>query len=87
MTVSYTHLDVYKRQTSKSGSGVQVTQKQANLYTASVQYHFLNGEDADYVGMAKWYRSRLQEQGILTKKTAAAAGGIPMPVSYTHLSS
>lgn len=68
----------YMQPTSKSGSGVQVTQKKANLYTASVQYHFLNGEDADYVGMAKWYRSRLQEQGILTNKTAAAAGGIPM---------
>ncbi len=68
----------YMQPTSKSGSGVQVTQKVPNAFTASVEYHFLDGDDADYVGMAKWYRSRLQERGVLTKKTEDAAAGIPM---------
>ncbi len=68
----------YMQPTSKSGSGVQVTQKVSNKFTASVRYHFLDGDDADYIGMAKWYRSRLQEQGILSNKASHAADGIPM---------
>ena len=68
----------YMQPTSKSGSGVQVTQRVPNAYTASIEYHFLDGDDADYIGMAKWYRSRLQERGILTKKADDAAAGIPM---------
>lgn len=68
----------YMQPTSKSGSGVQVTQKVPNAYTASIEYHFLDGDDADYIGMAKWYRSRLQERGMLAKKADDADTGIPM---------
>ncbi len=68
----------YMQPTSKSGAGIQVSQKQANQYTACVRYHFLDGEEADYVGMAKWTRTRLQQEGALADRTDGAEGGIPL---------
>lgn len=35
---------------------------QSKLKNCTVQYHFLKGEDADYTGIAKAYRSYLEEQ-------------------------
>ncbi len=33
----------------------------------TVRYHFLNGEDADYSGMAAYYRQYLEQTGTLTR--------------------
>jgi len=45
-----------------------------NIYAANtlsvsprVRYHFLAGEDATYTGMARFYRSLLMEEGVLSK--------------------
>lgn len=37
-----------------------------------VRYTFLQGDDADYVGMAKLYRSYLEKQGLQRKETTAS---------------
>lgn len=72
----------YMQPTSKSGAGVQVSQKQPNQFIASVRYHFLDGDQADYVGMAKWTRQRLQEEGTLTTKASEASSGIPLQLDF-----
>ncbi|OBZ12529.1 DUF5696 domain-containing protein [Bacillus sp. FJAT-26390] len=46
-----------------------------------VKYYFLNGEDADYAGMAAKYRSYLQtELGVKPIAAQAAAGGKQLPL-------
>lgn len=53
---------------------------QKELFDGSyeVNYHFLAGEDASYVGMAKAYRRKLETAGKLQKLTAT--GGVPLLV-------
>lgn len=46
-----------------------------------IRFSFLNGENADYVGMAHCYQNYLEEQGILTKKTEEDKS-IPFYVEY-----
>lgn len=43
---------------------------QPRIYGGSFQirYSFLTGDDADYMGMAKWYQNYLVDKGKLTKK-------------------
>lgn len=47
------------------------TYHDTNSYTGNytVSYHLLTGDQADYVGMAKNYRSYLSEKGVLKKLT------------------
>lgn len=58
----------YLQPTSKSGAGVQIAQKERNKFEAEISYRFLNGPDADYVGMAKLYRSMLEKEGTIGSK-------------------
>ncbi len=41
--------------------------------TFRVRYHFLYGDNADYSGMAAWYRTYLTQTGVLTRQTEAPA--------------
>ena len=47
----------------------RLSEGNGNVDTFTVDYYFLSGNDADYVGMAKTYRSYLEEKGDLSKKT------------------
>ena len=67
----------YMQPTSKSGSGVQVTQKYKNEFVGAIRYHLLDGEGSDYIGMAKWLRDSWKERGVLGNKASTAAS-IPM---------
>lgn len=57
----------YEQPVSKKGSGVQAVQEERNKINPEISYYFLTGENADYVGMAKKYRSLLKAEGILTE--------------------
>ncbi|UVI29075.1 DUF5696 domain-containing protein [Paenibacillus spongiae] len=52
--------------TSKNMGGFNTYQKERNHEDRQVRYMFLNGNDADYVGMAKAYRNYLQEKDVLS---------------------
>lgn len=55
----------YLQPTSKSGAGVQIVQKERNRFDAEICYNFLSGDEADYVGMAKYYRNLLKQKNML----------------------
>lgn len=65
VSAKFIYRQKYLQPTSKSGAGVQVAQKERNRFDAEIRYRFLNGEEADYVGMAKLYRSLLRTEGQL----------------------
>lgn len=58
----------YLRPTSRNGAGVQVPQKDPNQFKAKIAYEFLQKDEANYVGMAKAYRTYLEECGVLVKE-------------------
>ncbi|WP_308635134.1 DUF5696 domain-containing protein [Paenibacillus silvisoli] len=58
----------YFQPTSKSMGGYNTFQKESLKTNRQVRYKFLAGKDADYVGMAKSYRTYLQEKGELVKE-------------------
>jgi hypothetical protein len=71
----------YEQPVSRKGAGVQMVQKERNAVNPSISYHFLSGNDADYVGMAKAYRQLLIEQGILSKQ-AVRQSAIPLKLDF-----
>jgi hypothetical protein len=85
----YSHpLFVYRSQyaspTSKAaaaaGTGTQVIQSERNSFDIHLVYRFLDGEEADYVGMANSYRDHLIEAGTLTPITGEAPADLPTHV-------
>jgi hypothetical protein len=48
--------------TSRQGSGIRIFDENPIPGDRSVRFYFLAGEDANYVGMAKAYRSYLMEK-------------------------
>lgn len=71
----------YQQPTSKSGAGIQVVQKRRNEVKAAVEFSFLTGDDADYVGMAQVYQRQLEKDGVLSLQNRAA-GDIPLKVDF-----
>lgn len=67
-TGKFIYRQKYLQPTSRSGAGVQIVQKNRNVFDAEITYDFLNGNDADYVGMAKLYRETLKNEGVLPKE-------------------
>ncbi|MCX7654276.1 MAG: DUF5696 domain-containing protein [Fervidobacterium sp.] len=57
----------YLQPTSRSGAGIQVAQKEMNKFDAELQISFLTGNDADYIGMAKYYRNNYLEDVLRGK--------------------
>ena len=64
----FIYRDLYTQPTSKSGGAFTALQPTSNTVNAAIEYIFLSGEDADYVGMAKAYREMLKEKGMLGSK-------------------
>jgi len=51
-------------------------------YDISIEYHFLEGEEADYVGMALAYRSHLIENGTLIPGKVRPDGTVPLRADF-----
>lgn len=64
---AFIYNESYFQATNRSGAGVTAIQKQTNDFDAVVHYRFLQGEAADYVGMARSYQTYLVEKGMLRK--------------------
>jgi len=52
----------YLQPTTRSGAGVQVAQKHRNKFDATLEIVFLTGNDADYIGMARYYRENFGKE-------------------------
>ncbi|MFN8378988.1 MAG: DUF5696 domain-containing protein [Anaerolineae bacterium] len=62
---TFIYNDTYFQATNRSGAGVTTVQQQANVFDAVVDYRFLTGEEASYVGMAHSYQRYLQDHNQL----------------------
>lgn len=67
ITSKFIMRESYFQPTNKKGDGMVVNQSELNKSDISVTYNLLNGEDADYSGMAKTYQNYLVENGVLSK--------------------
>jgi len=85
----YTHPQfVYRSQyaapTSKAaaaaGAGTQVIQEERNSLDIHLVVRFLDGDAADYVGMANSYRDHLIDTGVLAPMTGDAPAALPTHV-------
>lgn len=80
ITASFTARSRYFQATNQRGDGFNLLQQQANPLDLRLRYEILDGEDADYVGMARRYRDYLDEQGNLAdlSETLKAMDGTPL---------
>ena len=56
----------YVKPTGQEGKGIESPQDMPNSLTPKISFTLLTGEDADYAGMARTYRERLTERGVLS---------------------
>jgi len=66
--VSFKYREEYLRRNGKMQSPVKTVESSRMKLDRSVEYRFLSGSDANYVGMAAAYRQELQEEGKLGAK-------------------
>ncbi len=74
--VVYHYRQLYQHPTGKTATVIQ-PQPKVNNFTAKFSIYFLSGEEASYSGMAKKYRSMLEENGTL-KKLADSYNEVPL---------
>jgi len=68
---SFIYREQYIQPTSKSGGAFTALQPHKNSVNATIEYIFLSGKNADYVGMAKAYREKLKKDGMLTQTVSS----------------
>ena len=78
--MAFVYRQTYEQPFNKDGQGIETVQPDPNPLDITIVYRFLNGEDADYVGMAREYRSILQEKGVLQNRDAGT--GMPLQVDF-----
>ena len=65
----------------QSGSDTMVFEETRLPFNAEVEYQFLDGDQADYSGMANTLRSYFVKEGILTK-TKLISNGLPLAIDF-----
>lgn len=65
ITPSFIYRQFYNQLTSKSSGTMVIRQEKKNDFDISLQYHLIDGDEANYVGMAKVYRTYLEEKEVL----------------------
>ncbi len=70
---AFIYRQLYQQPITKSGAGIQMVQKKRNQINPSLKITFLNGEKADYIGMAAEYRRYLMEKGMLSSADNSSA--------------
>jgi len=69
---------VYNRQ----GDGFMRLFPRRRRYDISMTYRFLQGGNADYVGMAQTYRQHLIDIGVLTHRSVQNDGNMPVRIDF-----
>lgn len=64
--IRFDYRNVYSIPMNRSGKAIITTQDAPEDFDAAISFYFLEGEDADYTGMAKMYRRLLLEDGYLS---------------------
>lgn len=64
---AFVYNEPYFQATNRSGAGVTTVQRQPNAFDAVIHYRFLNGDAANYVGMARSYQQYLVDKGLLQR--------------------
>lgn len=64
--IRFDYRNVYSIPMNRSGKAIITTQDAPEDFDAAISFYFLEGEDADYTGMAKMYRRLLLEDGHLS---------------------
>ncbi len=65
-----------------SSKTAKVYEKEKNSFDAEVRFQFLNGEQANYSGMANAYRSYLQKRSLLNKSDRLQKGKVPIGLEF-----
>lgn len=65
----FVYRQVFNQSTSQTTGTMVVRQEERNHFDVQIAYQFVSGEDADYTGLAKLYRTYLVEKGVLTQQT------------------
>ncbi|WP_448375832.1 DUF5696 domain-containing protein [Fervidobacterium sp.] len=68
----------YLQPTTRSGAGIQVAQKNKNKFEAMLEITFLTGNNADYVGMAKYYREHFGQKLFSKRTETRTSNDIPL---------
>lgn len=64
----FDYRQMYMHPTTKGGTGVFKPQDEINKINPEISFHFLNGQTADYSGMAAMYRNMLKESSVLSNE-------------------
>ena len=67
---------------NRRGDGFFRSFPQRRSFDITMQYRFLYGDNASYVGMAREYRGHLIETGVLTPNQIAAGESMPMRIDF-----
>jgi hypothetical protein len=81
MRTKYSVRELYRRIINASGGGSLTLLDQFTQTDYAVDYHFLGGSDASYVGIAKNYRDKLRDAGVL-KDMVEPSTSIPIHLNY-----
>ena len=79
VTAKFNFRQKYVQPTGQDGQGVEGPQPKANSMLPKISFSFLTGDDANYSGMARTYRERLIERGVL--KTERVDEEVPMLIN------
>ncbi|HET7615450.1 MAG TPA: DUF5696 domain-containing protein [Bacillales bacterium] len=74
--------NAYFQPTSKNMGGINTFQKKRISSDHQIRYFFLDGDEADYTGMAKRYRDYLIQKGALSKQSNQDSSTIPLRVEF-----
>lgn len=71
ITSKFTYRQFFNQSTSKNSGTMVVRQRNRNSFDAKIQYNFVSGDDADYVGLAKSYREYLLSEQLINPSEEA----------------
>ncbi len=80
MTAKFVYRQIYKQAVDQNGTVMLTNQEKYNKTGIRTRYHFLSGKQADYVGIANFYRNYLIENEALTPSKKQET--IPMKLEF-----
>jgi len=78
VTARWIYRETYFQPLDKKGNGMTLNQERKNEFDAALKIMFLDGEDADYSGMAKRLRQELVRRGDLPEPGLGGEAPIPL---------